>query len=192
MSISLLSTAASALKSAEGWEKDAQQKSAEANAEKGFASLLGQTMATNMGATNMGATNMGATDMGATDTTLVSGRTEKAVIPAVLIDAQMASTASEGDAAGATGAALTETTEQPHDPTQEFLDFASKTPAQKMRAMVLAEMGLTEEQLQALDPDARAEIEEKIRIRIEAKVRQGIEEQSGVKVGSNLTPALFS
>ena len=45
----------------------------------------------------------------------------------------------------------------------EFLKFQSMTPAQKMRAMMLAKLGVTEEQLKAMSPEERAKIEEKMK-----------------------------
>lgn len=52
----------------------------------------------------------------------------------------------------------------------EFRDYAKLTPAQKMRAAMLGEMGLTEEQLKAMDPKARQQIEDQIKQRIKAEI----------------------
>jgi N-acetylmuramoyl-L-alanine amidase len=158
MSINLISAVSNGARLVTDAEKDAQQKAAEANASSAFASLLSQTGATS-------------------DVSMVSGRPGNVVIPAILIDA-----GAEDAAPGAMGEF--DETYKIKDVTDTFLDFARKSPAEQMRAMVLAELGLTEESLQGLDADARAEIEEKIRTRIEAKVRQGIEEGSGVKVSA--------
>jgi hypothetical protein len=37
----------------------------------------------------------------------------------------------------------------------EFMDYAKLTPAQKMRAAMLAKLGVTEEQLKAMSPEER-------------------------------------
>lgn len=158
MSINLISAISNGAKLLTGAEKDAQQKAAEANASGAFASLLSQAGATS-------------------DVSVVSGRPGNVVIPAILIDA-----GAEDAAPGAMGEL--DATAGGKDVTDTFLDFARKSPAEQMRAMVLAELGLTEESLQGLDAEARAEIEEKIRTRIEAKVRQGIEQGSGVSVSA--------
>ncbi|WP_374651387.1 hypothetical protein [Dongia sp.] len=167
MSITMLNAVGDSARLFAEAEKDAQQKSAEANASSAFAGVLAQTGT-------------------ASDVAVISGKPHSAVIPAVLIDAGAA------DAGNTTLAATLAEDESVtvKDATETFLEFASKTPAEKMRAMILAEMGLTEEALQNLDAKTRAEIEEKIRIRIEAKIRQGIEEKSGVVVSSSLTPSL--
>lgn len=165
MSISLFSAATSGPQILGKAEKDAQQKATEANAEGAFASLLAQQ------------TNAGS------NVTTISGRPGNGVISATLINAGVETqpTVDGGDLQSGT-------VDKPQDARDEFLDFARKTPAQQMRAMVLADMGLTEEQLAGLDAKTRAEIEEKIRVQIEAKIRQEIEKQSGVKVSLGSVP----
>lgn len=54
----------------------------------------------------------------------------------------------------------------------KFLDFAQKTPGEKMREQVLKALGLSEEQLAAMSPEERAAAEDKIRDLIEAKIRE--------------------
>lgn len=52
------------------------------------------------------------------------------------------------------------------DPTSaraEFDKFSQMTPAQKMRALMLAKLGVTEEQLKAMPPKERAKIEQKLK-----------------------------
>jgi hypothetical protein len=58
----------------------------------------------------------------------------------------------------------------------KFLKFAEMTPAEKMRAMVLHDIGMTEEELNSLPPEARAEIEEKIR----EKIKEMMKEKTGL------------
>ena len=165
MSISLFSTASAGIQLLGNAEKDAQQKATEANAEGAFASLLAQQQ-------------QGTPS----DIAVISGRPGSTVIPAVLIDAGV-DTGTSLSVSDMQSGKLDKTI----DPRDAFLDFAQMTPAQQMRAMVLADMGLTEEQLASLDAKTRAEIEEKIRVQIEAKVRQEIEKQSGVKIALGTT-----
>ena len=64
----------------------------------------------------------------------------------------------------------------------DFLDYAKLTPAQKMRAAMLGKMGLTEEQLKAMDPKERQKIEEQLKAQIKAE----IENDPKMKQGSFL------
>jgi hypothetical protein len=162
MSINLLSAFGSGVKLDHNAEKDAQQK-AEEIAASAFASLLTKP-------------NVPTDAASAKDITVITGQRSNTVIPAVLIDA------SASDPVGAESAAAVNAATHPTDATEEFLDFARKSPAEKMRAMVLSEMGLTEEALRALDSDARAVVEAKIQTQIEAKIRQEMEKKSGAKL----------
>lgn len=168
MSISLISAISSGAKLITEAEKDAQQKAAEVNAGGAFASALAQVGAK-------------------ADVTAVSGRPNNVVIPAVLIDAGAEEAAGTSRVQPLTQG---DETAEASDATATFLEFASKTPAEKIRAMVLAEMGLTEEALESLDAETRAEIEETIRVRIEARIRQELEEKSGMRISSTLTSAV--
>ncbi len=62
----------------------------------------------------------------------------------------------------------------------EFLEFAEKSYEEKMYDLILRRLGLTEEDLKAMTPEQRAEIEEKIR----AMVKAEIEKETGVMVAS--------
>ncbi|MDY0872735.1 hypothetical protein [Dongia rigui] len=165
MSISLFSAASSGLQILGKAEKDAEQKATEANAEGAFSSLLAQQ------------TNAGS------NVATISGRPGNGVISATLINAGV-ETQPSLDVSDLQSGAVDKTP----DARDEFLNFARKTPAEQMRAMVLADLGLTEEQLASLDAETRAEIEEKIRVQIEAKIRQEIEKQSGVKISLGSLP----
>ncbi|PCK00274.1 MAG: hypothetical protein COA45_00365 [Zetaproteobacteria bacterium] len=57
---------------------------------------------------------------------------------------------------------------------EEFLEFMSKTPEERWREQILKSMGLTEEQLAALPPEEREEVEEKIIKIIEDKIENAI------------------
>lgn len=62
----------------------------------------------------------------------------------------------------------------------EFLEFAEKSYEEKMYDLILRRLGLTEEDLKAMTPEQRAEIEEKIR----AMVKAEIEKETGVMVAA--------
>ena len=62
----------------------------------------------------------------------------------------------------------------------EFLKYQAMTPAQKMRAMMLAKLGVTEEQLKAMSPEDRKKIEDKLKDMIKQQV-QGDPEKKGQK-----------
>jgi hypothetical protein len=55
---------------------------------------------------------------------------------------------------------------------QDFLDYAKKTPAERMRDAILKSMGLTEEDLKSMSPEKRKAVEETIR----QKIKQAAEE----------------
>ncbi|MGZ3274372.1 MAG: hypothetical protein ACXU82_07155 [Caulobacteraceae bacterium] len=58
------------------------------------------------------------------------------------------------------------------DAVSEFLDYAKKTPAQRMRDAVLKSMGLTEDDLKAMSPEKRKAVEETIRQKIKDAAEQ--------------------
>ena len=55
----------------------------------------------------------------------------------------------------------------------EFLDYQKMTPAQKMRAAMLAKLGVTEEQLKAMSPEDRNKIEDQMKDMIKEQVMGG-------------------
>jgi len=52
----------------------------------------------------------------------------------------------------------------------EFLKYAAMSPAEKMRANMLASLGVTEEELKAMSPEERAKIEQKLKDMIKQQV----------------------
>jgi hypothetical protein len=46
---------------------------------------------------------------------------------------------------------------------QQFLQYANMTPAQRLHAEMLAQIGLTEDQFKAMSPAAHQKVEDKIR-----------------------------
>lgn len=63
---------------------------------------------------------------------------------------------------------------------QKFLDFAKMTPAQRMHAAMLAQMGLTEDQFKAMDPAAQQKIEDKIRDMIKQQAEKTNDTRTGL------------
>lgn len=62
---------------------------------------------------------------------------------------------------------------------QKFLDYAKKSPAEKMRAALLASAGVTEEQLQSMSPDQRKAIEQKIADQVKQAAQKQAEKGQG-------------
>lgn len=58
--------------------------------------------------------------------------------------------------------------------TEIFLEEAQKSPIERMREQILAELGLSEESLARLPPDEKRAMEDKIREMIEEKFHQGM------------------
>lgn len=56
---------------------------------------------------------------------------------------------------------------------EKFLDYAQKTPAEKMFDAMLGQLGITPEQFAAMDPDAQRAVMEKIQKLIEQQAKQG-------------------
>ena len=65
---------------------------------------------------------------------------------------------------------------------KDFMDFAKMTPAQKLRAAILSQMGLKEEDLAKMDPKERKKVEDKIAAIIKEKIEHGDENHKGVLV----------
>ncbi len=61
---------------------------------------------------------------------------------------------------------------------QKFLDYMSKTPEERYYEAILREMGLTKEELEALPPDERAKVEEKIKDEITKRMATQRDEQA--------------
>ncbi|MDQ2078628.1 hypothetical protein RA307_00415 [Xanthobacteraceae bacterium Astr-EGSB] len=54
----------------------------------------------------------------------------------------------------------------------DFLKEAKKTPAERMHEALLKKLGLTEEEFQALDPEAKAAVEEAMREEVAKQAKQ--------------------
>ncbi|MDH1630245.1 hypothetical protein [Pseudomonas mosselii] len=81
---------------------------------------------------------------------------------------------------------------------QEFRDYMSKSPAQKIREKLLAELGLTEEEYDALPPERKMMIDQQIAQRLQEEaemktqarlVQQAQSEQATSQALGDLNPA---
>ena len=67
-------------------------------------------------------------------------------------------------------------------PEQEFLDYAQKSPAERIRDAILKEMGLTEEDLEKMSPTELKKVEKEIAERVQEKLKQSTQNATGVLV----------
>lgn len=65
---------------------------------------------------------------------------------------------------------------------EQFLEYAQMTPAERLRASILEQMGLSEDEIKNMDGQARKEIEEKIRAAIKEKLDQMTTAEAGMIV----------
>ncbi|SHM80176.1 hypothetical protein [Bradyrhizobium lablabi] len=63
---------------------------------------------------------------------------------------------------------------------QKFLEWAKMTPAERMHAQMLSQLGITEDQFKAIDPAAQQKIEEKIRDMIKKQAENGSDKRTGL------------
>jgi hypothetical protein len=85
-----------------------------------------------------------------------------------------------------TSAGISASTSSPVGETSakdEFLKFQAMTPAQKMRAMMLAKLGVTEEQLKAMSPEDRKKVEDKMKDMIKQQVQNDPDKKKGGNTG---------
>ncbi len=80
-------------------------------------------------------------------------------------------------------------TEEAETPSakDEFLEFMEMTPMERMRAQILRNLGVTEEQIAAMPPEERKKIEDKIRQIIEETVRRETEEKTAENIEADTT-----
>ena len=75
-------------------------------------------------------------------------------------------TSSAGSPAGTTQArsgSLEKSSAPAQSAEEKFLAYARMTPAEKMHAALLSQLGLTEEKVKAMSPEQQQKVEEKIR-----------------------------
>lgn len=76
----------------------------------------------------------------------------------------------------------------------DFRKFLNMTPEQRMRMQILASMGLTEEQVQAMPPEQQKKVEDEIKLRIKEQIRQatGIDATNGTAASSTASSSAAS
>jgi hypothetical protein len=63
---------------------------------------------------------------------------------------------------------------------QKFLDYAKMTPAERMHAAMLAQMGITEDEFKAMDGAAQQKIEDKIREMVKQQAAESSNKRTGL------------
>jgi hypothetical protein len=63
---------------------------------------------------------------------------------------------------------------------QQFLAYASMTPAERMQADMLSQLGLTEDQFKAMTPAEQQKVEDKIRQMIKQQAEQSNDKRTGL------------
>jgi TPP-dependent pyruvate/acetoin dehydrogenase alpha subunit len=76
-------------------------------------------------------------------------------------------------------AAATKQTEQTAE--QKFLDYAKKSPAEKIRDALLQSIGVTEDELKSMTPEQRKEVEQKIADKIKEAMQKQTDKGESTK-----------
>ena len=82
--------------------------------------------------------------------------------------------------AGATKSKLTAKPAETQTAEQKFLQWAKMTPAERMHAQMLSQLGITEDQFKAMDPAAQQKVEEKIRDMIKKQAENTGDKRTGL------------
>ena len=82
--------------------------------------------------------------------------------------------------ASPTKSALTAKPVETKTAEQKFLEWAKMTPAERMHAQMLSQLGITEDQFKAMDPAAQQKIEEKIRDMIKKQAEDNNDKRTGL------------
>ncbi|MEO8321603.1 MAG: hypothetical protein ABI561_25145 [Bradyrhizobium sp.] len=88
--------------------------------------------------------------------------------------------ASAAPTATPTKSALTAKPAENKTAEQKFLEWAKMTPAERMHAQMLSQLGITEDQFKAMDPAAQQKIEEKIRDMIKKHAEDSNDKRTGL------------
>lgn len=78
--------------------------------------------------------------------------------------------------------ASTQAKVQAKTPETEFLEYAQKSPAERIRDAILKEMGLTEEQLDGMGAEQREAMEKAIAEKLKEKIEQQADKRPGMVV----------
>lgn len=77
--------------------------------------------------------------------------------------------------ANKTSSALAATKQVEQTAEQKFLDYAKKSPAEKIRDALLQSIGVTEEEMKNMTPEQRKDVEQKIA----DKIKETLEQKAG-------------
>jgi len=69
------------------------------------------------------------------------------------------------------------------DPTQDFLDYAKLSVAERIRKQFLESKGLDEKSLAAMDEKERQKIEDEFRDMLKKKMKDGVARDTGLQTG---------
>jgi TPP-dependent pyruvate/acetoin dehydrogenase alpha subunit len=65
-------------------------------------------------------------------------------------------------------------------PEQKFLDYAKMSPAERMHAAMLSQLGVSEDEFNAMDPAAQKEVEQKIQQMVQQQAEQNNDKRTGL------------
>ena len=63
---------------------------------------------------------------------------------------------------------------------QQFMDYANMTPAQRMQAEMMSQLGITEDQFKAMSPADQAKVMDKIRDMIKQQTQNSGDQRPGL------------
>jgi TPP-dependent pyruvate/acetoin dehydrogenase alpha subunit len=81
------------------------------------------------------------------------------------------------------GFSLKPTDSQSADPQsaeQKFLDYMKMSPAERMHAAMMSQLGISEDEFNAMDPAAQQEVEQKIQQMIQQQAEQSNDKRTGL------------
>jgi hypothetical protein len=65
-------------------------------------------------------------------------------------------------------------------PAQKFMDYANMTPAQRLQAEMMSQLGITEDQFKAMSPADQAKVMDKIRDMIKQQAQNTGDQRTGL------------
>jgi hypothetical protein len=77
------------------------------------------------------------------------------------------------------GSAAAGLTAKPETAAQKFLEYANMTPAQRLQAEMLGQLGITEDQFKAMSPTEQQKVMDKVR----EMIKQQMQNSSGKRTG---------
>jgi hypothetical protein len=78
------------------------------------------------------------------------------------------------------GSAAAGLTAKPETAAQKFLEYANMTPAQRLQAEMLGQLGITEDQFKAMSPTEQQKVMDKVREMIKEQMQNGSGKRTGL------------